>query len=322
MIELSLVIPAHNVEKYIERCLNSIFSQNVDESRYEVIVIDDGSTDGTLRILKRLSESHGNLHIISQENQGVSIARNRGLGMAVGEYVWFVDADDYIMSNAFLVLAEYVSDSHLEVLFFGMNIETIDGVLKRCLVQDVPKRIQMSGISVVKQGYYPTSACLALWRKSYLDKIDLLFEPGLKYGEDSLFSFSAVVQAEKVMFIDEVLYVYSIYPNSTTTTKYNSDKLLMSRLDDVKAICSLRYLSVRYSKLNPAISLMTRNQYQKILFGLLISLYRNKQWRQYNVQSEVISRLKKEQLYPVKGPFESWKKRVASIFLNMEFLIS
>lgn len=322
MIELSFVIPAYNAEKYIERCLYSIFSQDVDECRYEVIVIDDGSTDGTLRILKRLSESHGNLHIISQENQGVSISRNRGFRMAAGEYVWFVDADDYIMPNSFIVLSGYVSEDHLDVLFFGMNIETTDGVQKRCLIQEVPKRIQMSGISVVKQGYYPTSACLALWRKSYLDKIDLSFEPGLRYGEDSLFSFSAVVQAEKVMLIDDVLYVYSIYPNSTTTTKFNSDKLLMSRLDDVKAICSLRCLSVRYSKLNPVISLMTRNQYQKILFGLLISLYRNKQWRQYNVQHEVIRRLKEEHLYPVKGPFESWKKRVASIFLNMEFLVS
>jgi glycosyltransferase involved in cell wall biosynthesis len=322
MIELSFVIPAYNVEKFIGRCLNSIYSQSVDENRYEVIVVDDGSTDNTLNILKKLTERHKNLRVFSQENQGVSIARNRGLEMAVGKYVWFVDADDYIMPNAFVVLSVFASDNHLDVLFFGMNIETTDGLQKRCLIQEVPKRIQMSGISAVKQGYYPTSAWLALWRKSYLNKIDLSFEPGLKYGEDSLFSFSAVIQAEKVMFIDDVLYVYSIYSNSTTTTKFNSDKLLTSKLDDIKVICSLRDMSVRYSKLNPIISLMTRNQYQKILFGLLVSLYHNKQWRQYNVQREVISRLKEEQLYPVKGPFESWKKRVASIFLNMEFLIS
>jgi glycosyltransferase involved in cell wall biosynthesis len=122
MIELSFVIPAYNVEKFIGRCLNSIYSQSVDENRYEVIVVDDGSTDNTLNILKKLTERHKNLRVFSQENQGVSIARNRGLEMAVGKYVWFVDADDYIMPNAFVVLSVFASDNHLDVLFFRCYI--------------------------------------------------------------------------------------------------------------------------------------------------------------------------------------------------------
>lgn len=93
---LSIIIPAYNVENYIVRCLSSIYQPNSDESRFEVLVIDDGSTDNTLLVANEFSSSHSNIRVIHKPNGGVSTARNIGLDKSIGKYIMFVDADDWL----------------------------------------------------------------------------------------------------------------------------------------------------------------------------------------------------------------------------------
>ena len=96
---LSIVVPVYNAELYLEECLHSLFTQDLPQADYEVICVDDGSTDKSGFILKSFSEKHPNLTIITQENSGVATARNTGLSAARGDYIWFVDADDVIQTN-------------------------------------------------------------------------------------------------------------------------------------------------------------------------------------------------------------------------------
>ena len=103
MPRLSIIIPAYNAESYLPKCLDSIFSQ--DFSDYEVLCIDDGSTDGTPALLERYATQRPNLHILKQPNQGMATARNLGLDNATGDYILFIDSDDWLCDGALSTLS-------------------------------------------------------------------------------------------------------------------------------------------------------------------------------------------------------------------------
>ena len=96
---LSIVIPAYNVEKYLDDCLASCSRQDIPASDYEVIVVNDGSKDGTLRIAERWASEHSSIKVISQPNKGLSEARNVGMAVSEGEFIMFIDSDDWIADN-------------------------------------------------------------------------------------------------------------------------------------------------------------------------------------------------------------------------------
>jgi glycosyltransferase involved in cell wall biosynthesis len=99
MIKLSIVIPIYNVEKYLAKCIESVLNQDIPTDEYEIILINDGSTDSSLQIAEKFVQMHPYIRLISQENQGLSAARNRGLDESKGEYVWFIDSDDWIQTD-------------------------------------------------------------------------------------------------------------------------------------------------------------------------------------------------------------------------------
>ena len=90
-LKLSIIIPVYNVEKYIEATISSVYRQNLPEDEFEIILVNDGSTDNSLQIITELASKHSNITVLSQENQGPSIARNKGIQMAKGEYIHFMD---------------------------------------------------------------------------------------------------------------------------------------------------------------------------------------------------------------------------------------
>ncbi len=105
-MQLSIIIPVYKVEKYIRDTLQSIYRQQYDENLFEVIVINDGTPDDSMRIVAEFTNKHANLHIINQKNQGLSCARNAGLKIAQGEYVWFVDSDDTVTEESIVQVLE------------------------------------------------------------------------------------------------------------------------------------------------------------------------------------------------------------------------
>lgn len=104
----SLIIPVYNVEKYIERCIKSCLNQHISQSDYEIIAINDGSTDRSGSILRNLQNNCNNLRVITQVNKGVSAARNTGVANAKGDYIWFIDSDDFIEETALKILSLYI----------------------------------------------------------------------------------------------------------------------------------------------------------------------------------------------------------------------
>ena len=120
-IILSIIIPFYNVEEYFERCLNSIFSQNVLSEHFEVVAINDGSTDRSLEIAQQIATQQSNLIVVSQENKGQSAARNYGVRLAHGKYIWYVDSDDWIDQDFIKNLLEVAVDTGADIVESGIR---------------------------------------------------------------------------------------------------------------------------------------------------------------------------------------------------------
>ena len=99
-MDLSIIVPVYNVEEYVRPCLESIFKQDLDDSRFEVIIVNDGSTDRSMEMIADIIQAHSNITVINQENLSLSVARNNGIAVAKGEYIIMPDSDDLLTENS------------------------------------------------------------------------------------------------------------------------------------------------------------------------------------------------------------------------------
>ena len=120
-MQLSIIIPVYDVEAYVSKCLDSVFAQGMDPALYEVIVINDGSPDNSKAIIESYLPKHSNLIFIDQENQGVSVARNRGLDIAKGSYIAFIDPDDCIELNSLPSILNKAIEWNIDVMYLDLK---------------------------------------------------------------------------------------------------------------------------------------------------------------------------------------------------------
>lgn len=218
-MKLSIIIPAYNVEQFIPKCLDSIFGQNC--SGFEVIVVNDGSTDSTLALLEGYAEKHSNLNVITQDNAGMSTARNRGLEVAQGEYVMFVDSDDWLCDNALPSLYPYLKGEDVVCFNSKKYVEDKDVFVEN----NRPFTCEaMSGWDYFNsQRLIPAEIhFVCVWQRAYrrefLDANNLRFADGILRAEDDLFSTMVMYHAKSVKAVDLCCYVYRIRQSSITTT--------------------------------------------------------------------------------------------------------
>ena len=222
----SIIIPAYNAAAYLPRCLDSILSQ--DFTDYEVIVIDDGSSDGTATTLKQYPK----VKVISQSNHGMATARNRGLEMAQGDYILFVDSDDWLCDGALSILAPSLTGE--DIVGFGSKIfneqtkaadasaDTLDEADDTYTNYPIAALPTMSGWDYFNRyRLQPTPVhFVCIWQRAYrrefLNDNHLRFEEGLRRAEDDLFTTMAMLHAKTLKTITECLYTYRIRQGSIT----------------------------------------------------------------------------------------------------------
>lgn len=210
MIQLSIIIPAYNIEKYIEKCIRSLYSQELNLAEYEVIVIDDGSPDNLNEIVKNLQKEFNNLRLIRQENKHAGGARNTGIREAQGKYILFVDPDDYVLPNTLLYLLDRVEKEDLDVL------ATKYSTSKSTTLTDKKSQVLTGGAFLKEYGY---SHCIWLHiiRKDLLTDNKILFRE--KIGRhDGDFMAKVIFYANRIQYIPFVFYVYLIREGSITQT--------------------------------------------------------------------------------------------------------
>lgn len=234
----TIIIPCYNCEKYLGRCLDSAVGQeHVENGQVEVIVVDDGSTDHSLDIARSYEKHVPFLRVIKQENQGVSAARNAGLDAAQGQYVLFLDADDWLEKDAVSFLLQAEEETGAQIIHYLRQCERLgqvavaeNGIQSKTLMDKEMIRVQ--AIPMMLGGTQLNSCFLNLYRLDFLRKNEIRFEKGRRMAEDALFVWQAIHKAETMYFVSRPLYHYFYHTSSTVrniTKKHVEDALEYQR---------------------------------------------------------------------------------------------
>jgi len=228
-IRLSIIIPVYNVEEYVEKCIKSCAEQDLSFQEYEIIVVNDGSLDGSLAICERLDAEYAHVHIISQKNKGLSGARNIGLSVAKGEYVWFVDSDDWISPSLLTSICSKLIDS-LDILWLGHVVEMNHRIVSSSIPGAVDKYCsgQFFYANFVKSENFIWKF---IYRRDFLVEQRLFFCEGILY-EDFEFTPRALAVAQRCFTYPVPCYHYLVRENSIVANvklKHIEDRIWICR---------------------------------------------------------------------------------------------
>lgn len=253
MIKTSIVIPVYNTAPYLKECIDSVLNQTQKE--IEVIAVDDGSTDNSLEILHELQKRHPQLTVIHQENRGVGDARNTGMALATGEYIYFLDSDDYIAENALEICYACASGNNLDVVLFDSVTfwEDPSDAHKRVRVSPNPydrheiiteREEVFSGAYFLEKYYkkiYRASACLVYCSLRFLKQNHVKFLPNV-YFEDHEFHCRIMTLADRVMYIPQMFNIGRCRKDSIMGSEFDI-KRANDHLVVIRALADLRNLN-------------------------------------------------------------------------------
>lgn len=224
--KISVVMPIYNVEKYLNECLSSIVEQTFPD--IEIICINDGSTDGSPEILEKWSNQDSRIIVYHRNNSGISCSRNFGASKAKGEYIFFIDSDDYLVKNAFDLLYSEALSHNLDVLYFDAELfcdetDLYENFKQRC--NYYIRNSEYNGVTsgsflfseMINNNDYKVVVFLQFIKLSYYKRKNLFFYEGIIH-EDILFSFLCIIQADRVKYIKKILYKKRFRKLSIMTT--------------------------------------------------------------------------------------------------------
>ena len=228
MPKLSLIIPAYNAEKSIESAINSVLCQEALE--IELIVVDDGSKDNTLSICSKIEQTHPNMIVYHQENSGVSAARNKGLELATGEYIGFLDSDDLLAESYAEALNSILVASAPDLVLFGYSWVKQRKRIRGWIPQNT-ESVQEMFLNLLQNGGGLNSPCNKLFRR---DTITDTFNLNKSMGEDLEFVCGYLQRVKTAAVIGQELYIYNIDTEGSLTK--NLDIVLGSVVEDISVL--------------------------------------------------------------------------------------
>ena len=228
MVNLSIIIPVFNVEKYIRTCLESIYNQWLDEEIFEVIMVNDGTKDRSFEVIQDIISKHNNIIVVEQENQGSWVARNTGIDKASGEYIFFLDPDDLLLEGSLKPMLEKALETQIDILladYLKMNDEEIERI------KDAPPN-QKSFIVQEKTGEqlllddlnpYHCYIWRSLYRRDFLTRNQLTFNSEF-YFQDVPFLHECYLKAKRCLRTPWLVTVYR-KGHESATFSYNIRKV-------------------------------------------------------------------------------------------------
>ena len=279
--KITVIIPVYNVEKYLRKCLDSVINQTY--KNLEIICIDDGSPDNSGAILDEYAQIDSRIIVIHQENAGVSVARNRGLDIATGEYIAFVDSDDWLEPQCYeLAVAEFLKDPEIDLVSWDVNI--VSGgenekrfvtylhtypsfVDKQRLTEQISKR--MSGV-----------VWKLLLKRSIIEALNLRFL-NYKLSEDTLFLYSYFADIKYIYFIKTKLYNYLLEQNYATNNFAPANNFIFALDNYIQAINEIIKFYKSIDKLDFCNKIIYRRFFNTLLWSLKFA---KEQENQYTIQ--------------------------------------
>lgn len=232
---ISIIIPVYNVEPYLRQCLDSILNQSCND--WEAILVDDGSTDGSGTICDEYASHNSRIKVFHKENGGVSTARNTGLNIANGEWIWFVDGDDWIEKNAISILYNcIVQNTSTDIIYFGLN-QVGENKIWKSSATDI---LNMSKENFLRSVQCNTHQAI-LYKHSIIKSHNIFFSVGMKMAEDLEYQYKYLLHCKNPIQISPTLYFLreregSASHNQQTTRNslYGNQMILSHMLDYIK----------------------------------------------------------------------------------------
>lgn len=310
-MRLSIIVPVYNVSKYLAKCLDSLLFQDLKSDEYEIIVVNDGSTDNSGDIAKQYADKYSNVTLIEQENQGLSGARNTGIRLAIGKYIQFVDSDDYLEPNVLKALIDKMDADNLDILRFNYQNVNEQYVVYEPYKEHKPfvdyRDEICDGLTFLTErlGY----GCYA-WQ--FVIKANLLyseanlFMKGI-YFEDIQWTPRVLVQSKRVTSVNLMVYDYLLRPDSITNSisekkkrKIIEDKLLI--IEDLQ--CQMKAIS-------------DKRWFQGMISSIVVSVICFLSKNFYQENDIYLKRLSALNLYPLSTYHMTWHMINKVIYINI-----
>ena len=294
---LSIIIPVFNVEQYISECLDSCLNQNITD--YEIICINDGSTDSSLHILKEYSAKFSNVVLINKKNEGVSVARNAGLDVSRGEYVMFVDADDLIQRKTLGRIKDVLSKKNSKRLTIGVY-EARDDEIREVFYSNKAPDPNRNSVYVWS----------SIYKKNIIDEHNIRFIRGVTHGEDILFLNDYCNFCKEYDSFPHTVYYYRRNPKCATNTsiRQNLINCINSEFDLVE-LMKRRYQLLEYRNVR------TLEFWSNTCGSILNEV--SKLEEKEAIQNG--NRLKSNKIYPIFSSFEYIGKGCFSAALHIKY---
>ena len=287
---LSVIIPVYNTEKYLDECLLSLLNQDIPKTDYEIICVNDGSTDGSLNVLRNYAIQNKNIVVIEQENGGVCRARNAGMDLAQGDYIWFVDADDYIQVDVLGELRGITEDTRCDRLMLrNYHFEDDDHLPERG-----PRDVKNMRLDT---SWYDSVVWRSLFRRVFLKENHLRFHyEELVYGEDALFLYEVKRCMPRGFELKKPIYYHRERAGSASTA--TASEMDLKRLQST--IREAEIVKNYYEQHDGIMVEETANRFMSFIWG---ALYRIAQMPGEEA-APYIRQLRERGLYPYKRPKE------------------
>jgi glycosyltransferase involved in cell wall biosynthesis len=310
MKRLSIIVPVFNVEKYLSKCLDSLLDQDIPKSEYEIIIINDGSTDCSAVICESYKNMNENVILISQENMGLGVARNTGIRQSKGKYIQFVDSDDYLEKNVLKQLVDKMDSDNLDILRFNYQ-----NVNEQYIIFQPNKTIKpfvdYSDSITAGHKFLTEKLGYACYAWQFIIQAELLkpqnnyFKKEI-YFEDTEWTPRILLQVERVCSTKAIVYNYLMRQGS-----------IMQSVDDTKKHKLLHdQLFLIYALLEQQNKLSDKRWYQGMISTIVITLLSSVSLNFYSERGIYLSVLNKKRIIPLSFYHCTFRNKIRIIVIN------
>ena len=308
MIKLSIIVPIYGVEQYLHKCVDSLLAQDIPSSLYEIILVDDGSPDACPQICDSYAAAPSNIRVVHIENGGLSAARNSGVEVAHGEYIMFVDSDDYIEPNVLGGLLAQIERDNLDVLRYRLQYVNPQYEIYNPYKSDPFKGNDYSEVPTDGVSFLNSRMSTACYAWAFVMKRELLngciFTPGI-YFEDTDWTPRMLCRAKRVASTNTVVYNY-LQREGSITNAVNRSKQKKVLIDKMHLIYTLQQQAIDLKK-----SGRYNRWYCDMISDLVVSIIDMLSVDFYDEKEDYLAQLQQLQIYPLQP--KSIKARLINI---------
>lgn len=312
-MKVSVIIPVYNIEAVINRCIESILNQTIKD--FELILIDDGSTDESGKICDNYQKKDSRIKVLHQENGGISNARNSGLKLASGKYIVFIDGDDYIEKE----YLERICDSECDLIITGRTVRDANGKVLEYNKSLGDKDVNSNTIEELFNENILNCCYAKRFTRDIIEKNNIKFDEDLRIIEDTVFVIAYILHCKNVKMIDNCDYQYVRYGENTLSSSPINDELIENvekaneliegKLYQILGCNTEKVMLRRMSELYEGIAFQMINDSNKYPYSTIKKLFKKKYFRKMlnNVDSIFGNESDKfRKLLKVKSPFLFW----------------